>query len=111
MAAASTQTGQSGRHGGSARRRKPIHAVRTRRYTSGGYASGTLVKISPRLKNQSEAENETRTSRSKLRSDSGLRRSASPSRKTAQRPNHTATESSTLPPNAPDPPRAIFQAT
>ena len=89
----------------------PIQPILAISHTSGGYASGTLVKMSPRLKNQSEIENESRASRSRFRSESGRRRSASPSRKTAQSPSHTAGRLMSLPPNAPGPPRAIFQAT
>ncbi len=41
-------------------------------------------KTSPRLKNQSEIENERSASRSRFRSESGLRQFARPSKKTAQ---------------------------
>src|ERR687897_3794557 len=84
-AAASAHTGQTGRDPGAARpRRAPIHARRATRYTSGGYASGTLQKTSPRLKNQSEIENESSASRSRLRRLRSRRQSASPITKAAQ---------------------------
>ena len=67
--------------------------------------------MSPRLKNQSETENESRTSRSRFRTLSGRRRSASPSRKTTQKPSQIGTLLICLPPKAPSPPRAIFHAT
>ena len=69
------------------------------------------MKIRPWLKYQSETENESSASRSRLRRLSGRRRSASPIRKTAQKPSQTSRLLIFLPPNAPDPPRAIFHAT
>ncbi len=59
------------------------------------------MKIRPSLKYQSETENESSASRSRLRSESGLRRSASPTRKIAQKTSQTGNELISLPPNAP----------
>ena len=47
-----------------------IHASRSARYTIGGYWSGTDVKISPSLNQMSESENDSSTSRSRVRIDS-----------------------------------------
>jgi hypothetical protein len=43
--------------------------------------------MSPRLKNQSDTENESSTTRSRFRIVSSLRSSASPSRKITQKPS------------------------
>src|SRR6478752_7604291 len=77
VAAASTQTGQTAapRDGRSLR---AIHTQRSRIQRSGGYASDIAAKIRPWLKNHSEAENDSRTSRSALRTESGRRQSKSP---------------------------------
>jgi len=69
------------------------------------------VKISPSLKYQSETENESSVSRSRLRRDRGRRRSASPTKKSAQKASQTGRELISLPPKAPSPPLAIVQAT
>ena len=103
-------TGHTGRTA-AVRAVAPIQVIRAITYTSGGYARGTLVKMSPRLKNQSEIENDSSARRSRLRSESGRRRSASPSKKTAQSPSQTSGLLMSFPPNAPGPPRAIFHAT
>ncbi len=71
------------------------------RYRSGGYASGALVKTSPRLKNASETEKARSASRSTFRSDKGRRRSARPTKKTRHRPTHTYQVLSVRPPKAP----------
>ena len=47
------------------------------------------AKTCPWLKNQSETENESSTSRSRFRSESSRRQSASPRRNTAQKPSQT----------------------
>jgi len=86
-------------------------ALRAIRYTSGGYTSGTLRKISPRSKNASDTEKARSASRSRLRSENGRRRSPRPTKKTTQRPSQTYQVLSVLPPKAPVRPRAIFQAT
>ena len=67
--------------------------------------------MSPRLKNQSETENESSTTRSRFRIVSGLRKSASPTRKITHRPSQIGRLLIWRPPNAPLVPRAIFQAT
>jgi hypothetical protein len=54
------------------------------------------------LKYQSETEKESRTSRSRLRTESGRRRSARPIRNARQKPSHTGHELIFLPPNAPE---------
>ena len=54
---------------------------------------------------------ESSASRSRLRSESGRRRFASPARKTAQKPSQSHGLLIVLPPNAPAPPRAIDHAT
>src|SRR2546422_10452075 len=101
-AAASSTTGfQSGRAARAGRPRTPIQTQRARRYTSGGYARGTLAKMFPSLKYQSETENDSSASRSRFRSDSGLRKSASPSKKATQKASQTGQELIFLPPNAP----------
>ena len=69
------------------------------------------MKISPRLKNHREMENESSASRSRLRTDSGRRRSASPSRNTTQSAIQTTGRLIERPPNAEFEPRAIFHAT
>ena len=46
-----------------------------------------------------------------MRTESGRRRSASPSRKTRQKASHTYGFWSVFPPKEPSPPRAIFHAT
>ncbi len=69
------------------------------------------MKIRPWLKYHSETENESSASRSRLRTLSGRRRSASPSRNTAQRLSQSGRLLIFLPPNAPGPPRAIVHAT
>ena len=63
VAAASTQTGQTAapRDG---RSERAIQTQRTSSQTSGGYTSGIAAKTLPRLKNQSETENDSRTRRS-----------------------------------------------
>src|SRR5919201_1025429 len=109
VAAASTHTGHAAAPRGG-RSRRAIHRQRASTQRSGGYASGIAVKTSPRLKNQSETENESRTSRSTVRSDSGRRQSTSPSRNSAQKPSQTGELLIFTPPNAPGPPRAIFHA-
>src|SRR5258708_39855690 len=68
---------------------RPTCKPRRIRYASGGYASGALAKMLPRLKNHSETENDSSASRSRFRSDSGRRQSARPSRKSAQKPSQT----------------------
>src|SRR5947207_8776461 len=65
----------------------------------------------PLLKYQSETVNERSASRSRFRTPSGRRKSARPSRKATQNASQTPTLLISLPPNAPLPPRAIFQAT
>src|SRR5579872_338788 len=65
----------------------------------------------PRLKNHSETVNDSIISRSRLRSEKRRRQSTRPSRKSAQKPSHTVGELIFLPPNAPEPPRAIDHAT
>src|SRR5690349_14203579 len=67
--------------------------------------------MSPRLKYQSETENESSASRSRLRRLSGRRRSARPKKKSAQKPSQSGTLLTSLPPKAPGEPRAIFHAT
>src|SRR5439155_23428398 len=69
------------------------------------------VKTWPLLKYQSETLNETSASRSRFRSESGRRKSASPIRKEAQNPSQMGRLLISLPPKAPLYPRAIFQAT
>ena len=79
---------------------------------SRGRRATTLAKMWPWLKYQRETVNDSSATRSRLRRLSGRRRSARPSRKTAQKPSHTGHELIFLPPKAPPlPPRAIFQAT
>jgi hypothetical protein len=63
------------------------------------------------LKNQSDAVGERRKSRSRLRSESGRLRSASPRRKTAQKAPQIHGSLIAEPPNAPGEPRAIPHAT
>src|SRR3954467_13034574 len=67
--------------------------------------------MSPRLKYQSDTENESRTSRSTFRSESGLRQSARPSRNTAQNASQIGELLILRPPKAPGIPRAIPHAT
>ena len=69
------------------------------------------VKMSPRLKYQSETENDSIITRSRFRSEKSLRQSASPIRNAAQKPSQTGYELIFVPPNAPGPPRAIPHAT
>ena len=69
------------------------------------------VKMSPRLKYQSETENDSIIRRSRLRSEKSRLQSASPIRNAAQRPSHTGYELIFEPPKAPGPPRAIPHAT
>src|SRR5436189_4510379 len=66
------------------RPRTPIQTQRASRYASGGYASGALAKTFPLLKNHRDTENDSSTSRSRLRSENGRRRSARPKKKSAQ---------------------------
>ena len=63
------------------------------------------------MKKRSEIENESSASRSRLRSESGRRRSARPTKKSAQKVSQSQTPLIVFPPNAPAPPRAIDQAT
>ena len=65
------------------------------------YASGTLVKTSPRSKKTSETLNESSARRSSVRSDSGRRRSARPTKKIAQRPDPHRPEVRSVPPKRP----------
>src|SRR2546426_4804075 len=67
--------------------------------------------MSPRLKNQSEAVNESIATRSRLRTLRGRRQSARPIRNAAQKTSQTQGSLIFLPPNAPSYPRAIFHAT
>src|SRR3990170_1665621 len=67
--------------------------------------------MTPALKNQREAEKETRATRSSVRSESGLLQSIRPTRKSATNPNQTTARLIVRPPNAPSDPRAIPQAT
>src|SRR6266516_2915398 len=86
VAAASTHTG----HAGTPRDGRSVRAIqrhRARSQTSGGYASGIDAKTLPRLKNQSETENDSSASRSTVRIESGRRQSTRPSRKIAQNPS------------------------
>src|SRR3954454_2370889 len=69
------------------------------------------MKTSPWLKNQSDADREARTSRSRLRTESSRRQSTSPSRNTAQNASQTAGLLIVVPPKAPLEPRAMRQAT
>ena len=110
VADASSQTGHSGRPR-SGPPRQADQTILPSRYAIGGYASGTAVKMSPRLKNQSDTENESSTTRSRFRIVNGLRKSASPIRKIAQRPSQIGRLLISRPPKAPLEPRAIFQAT
>ena len=59
------------------------------------------MKTSPRLKNQSDTENDSSTSRSALRTESGRRQSTRPSRKSAQNESQTQVLLIFAPPNAP----------
>src|SRR3954452_25168471 len=88
VAAASSQTGQTGmpREGVS---RRAIQRQRSSTHASGGYASAIAVKTQPWLKNQRETENESSTSRSALRIDSRRRQSTRPSRNSPQNASHT----------------------
>src|SRR3954453_7612189 len=67
--------------------------------------------MSPWLKYQSEAVGDSSIRTSRLRTDSGLRKSASPSRKTRQNAPHTHGSLIFAPANAPLYPRPIFHAT
>src|ERR1043166_8206781 len=88
VAASRSQTGQRVRPG-AARPVMPIQRPRPIRYTNGGYASGALAKMCPRLKNQSETENEGSAIRSRFRSENGRRQSKSPIRNAAQNESQT----------------------
>src|SRR5438067_13734251 len=88
VADASTQTGHTTAPRGG-RSVRAIHKQRASSHSSGGYASGIARKTFPLLKNQSETERESSTSRSAFRTDSGRRQSARPSRKSAHNPSHT----------------------
>ncbi len=84
-ALASSQTGQTAAPRGE-RLRQPIQTDRPSSQSSGGYASGTDLRMSPRLpKYQSEIEKERSTSRSRFRSEISRRQSISPSRKSPAR--------------------------
>src|SRR5215210_4301851 len=87
-AATSTHTGHTARPDG-ARSRQPIHTHRASSQAKPGYRTGIAVKMSPRLKNQSETENDRSASRSRLRSESGRLQSTRPIRNTAQNPSQT----------------------
>ena len=89
MAAISTHTGQTGAPD-EGRSRRPIQKQRTSSQTSGGYAADMAAKTCPRLNRSSDTDSETRTSRSRFRSDRGRRQSISPSRKMAQNESHTS---------------------
>src|SRR5215212_5527203 len=67
----------------------PIQIPRPIRYTNGGYTSGALAKMFPRLKNQRETEKASIAIRSSVRSENGRRQSTSPIRKSAQKANQT----------------------
>ena len=69
------------------------------------------MKTSPWLKNQSDAVGESSITRSRFRTESGRRKSASPSRNTTQKIPQTQGLLIFTPPKAPLPPRAIFHAT
>ena len=75
------------------------------------YTSGTAAKTFPRLKNQSETENDSSINRSTLRSERMRRQSARPTRKTPQNASQSPGLLIFVPPNAPFVPRAIFHAT
>src|SRR5581483_9963291 len=108
----STQTGHSGRDVGGGRSRMPIQSVRASRYARPGYTSEALAKMWPWLKYQSETENESSATRSRLRNLNGRRRSARPRRNAAQKPSQTGRLLILFPPKPePPPPRAIVHAT
>ena len=67
--------------------------------------------MSPLLKYQRETEKKSSAIRSRFRQVKGRRRLPSPIRKTAQNPSQTQVLLITVPPKAPEYPRAIFHAT
>ena len=65
-----------GRGGGAPDARlRSSHSIRASRYSRGGYTSGTEAQMLAWLKNASETENDSSTSRSRCSSDSGRRKS------------------------------------
>src|SRR4051795_5837991 len=88
VSASRSHTGQTVRPA-VARPVTPIHNPRPIRYTSGGYASGALAKMLPRVKNHSETENDSRARGRGARRESGRPQSTSPSRNAAQNASHT----------------------
>ena len=95
---------QDGRARGScsrdARYERASISMRTSRYASTGYTSGTDVKISPRLKKTCDSENDSSTSRSRWTSRSGRRQSKKGKKKASINGIHTH-GAFTLRPNAP----------
>src|SRR5579862_2012576 len=83
-APASSHTGHTVAPGGE-RLRAPIQTQRASSHTRPGYASTVDAKTCAWLKNHSETENETSTSRARFRNESGRRQSTRPSRKRPQK--------------------------
>jgi hypothetical protein len=70
-----------------------------------------LVKMSPRLKNTSDTENDSNTTRSRFRQESSRRKSARPTRNTRQNASQIGHDVIVFPPKNPSIPRAILQYT